>query len=286
MNGVKELKEIVRDQHRGIPRGIYSICSSHPYVIQSALHRAKGDGSMVLIESTSNQVNQFGGYTGMKPEDFRDFVHSQARKNEFPPDRIVLGGDHLGPIPFKGEAAGSAMGKASVMVQRFVEAGFVKIHLDTSVPLGAEKSIDPAKIALRCSRLCRVCEDTYRRMGKSKRPAPVYVIGTEVPAPGGSDEVEEGVRVTSEHDLGETVSLTRNAFLREGLGDAWERVIAVVVQPGVEFGDHRIVEYKREKAAELSSKIKEFPNIVFEAHSTDYQRLEKLIQRIIRGWKN
>jgi D-tagatose-1,6-bisphosphate aldolase subunit GatZ/KbaZ len=284
MNGVEELKEIVRDQHRGKMRGVYSICSSHPYVIQAALRRAKGDGSMVLIESTSNQVNQFGGYTGMKPEDFRDFVYSHAREMEFPIHRLILGGDHLGPVPFKGESVNSAMGKASVMVQRFVEAGFVKIHLDTSVPLGAEGPINPAEIATRCSRLCRMCEDTYMRMGISGRPAPVYVIGTEVPAPGGSDEVEEGVRVTSEEDLGETISLTRDAFRREGLSDAWERVIAVVVQPGVEFGDHRIIEYNRANARELSSKIKEFPNIVFEAHSTDYQQLEKLRELIQDGF--
>ena len=51
-------------------KGIYSICSAHPWVLGAAMKQALDDGTPLLIESTSNQVDQFGGYTGMKPADF------------------------------------------------------------------------------------------------------------------------------------------------------------------------------------------------------------------------
>ena len=60
--------------HAGKPRGITSVCSAHPIVIEAALRLAKRLGRPALIEATCNQVNQDGGYTGMTPADFRDFV--------------------------------------------------------------------------------------------------------------------------------------------------------------------------------------------------------------------
>lgn len=287
MNGAEILKDIVLDQHRGDLRGIYSICSSHPWVIDASLEQAGRDGSVVLIESTSNQVNQFGGYTGMTPRDFRDFVLSQSRNRGISDERVILGGDHLGPIPFQAEDADTAMTKASDMMRRFVEAGFVKIHLDTSIPLGGETSIDPALVAERCARLCRVCEETYRGMahgGGGVSLAPVYIIGTEVPVPGGSDEVEEGVRVTSVEDFEETVRVTRDAFVREKLENGWDRVIAVVVQPGVEFGDRSVLEYNRKDASHLAQKLRDYPSLVFEAHSTDYQTARKMKEMVEDGF--
>lgn len=287
MNGAEILKDIVLDQHRGNLRGIYSICSSHPWVIDASLEQAVRDGSIVLIESTSNQVNQFGGYTGMTPRDFRDFVLSQSRDRGISDDRVILGGDHLGPIPFQAEDADTAMTKASDMVRQFVEAGFVKIHLDTSIPLGGETAIETALVAERCARLCRVCEETYSGMargGGGAFLAPVYIIGTEVPVPGGSDEVEEGVQVTSVEDFEETVRVTREAFVREKLENGWDRVIAVVVQPGVEFGDRSILEYNRKDASPLAQKLRDYPDLVFEAHSTDYQTARKMKEMVEDGF--
>ena len=52
---------------------------------------------LALIEATSNQVNQDGGYTGMTPADYRDFVGAIADRVGFPRERLALGGDHLGP---------------------------------------------------------------------------------------------------------------------------------------------------------------------------------------------
>jgi D-tagatose-1,6-bisphosphate aldolase subunit GatZ/KbaZ len=66
----------------------------------------------------------------------------------------------------------------------------------------------------------------------ARRPQPQYVIGTEVPAPGGSEDSDPDEIITSPSDLEETISATKAAFERRGLHDAWNRVIAVVVEPG------------------------------------------------------
>ena len=83
----------------GIPLGIYPVCSAHPWVVRAAAEQAVNDGTLLLIEATSNHVNQFGGYTGMKPEAFRNFVLSSVGQVGLAPDALVLGGDHLGPTP-------------------------------------------------------------------------------------------------------------------------------------------------------------------------------------------
>jgi D-tagatose-1,6-bisphosphate aldolase subunit GatZ/KbaZ len=283
MNSTEFFRNLIREQKRGKPVGVYSVCSSHPAVMDAALAEAQRDESVVLIESTSNQVNQFGGYTGLTPKGFRDFVFQRADAAGFDRSRILLGGDHLGPVPFQGEDPASAMDKARVMVARFIEAGFAKIHLDTSIPLGGRTSIETEEVADRCAELCLVCEDAYGRQGAGG-PEPVYIIGSEVPVPGGSDEVYEGVRVTSAEDFEETVEITGQAFRRKGLGGAWERVIAAVVQPGVEFGDQKVLEYCREDAASLSARLGAYPGLVFEAHSADYQTRRALTQMVEDGF--
>lgn len=89
------MKDIITRHKSGEHIGICSVCSAHPLVIEAALRFDLSTNNKVLIEATSNQVNQFGGYTGMQPADFRDFVYNIARTVGFPAERIILGGDHL-----------------------------------------------------------------------------------------------------------------------------------------------------------------------------------------------
>ncbi len=264
------LDEIISAQKRGEAKGIPSICSAHPYVIQQSLKVSKTFGDSALIESTCNQVNQFGGYTGMTPAKFVEYVCAIAKENNFPFENIILGGDHLGPNVWQNEPAESAMQKSAVMVKDYVQAGFVKIHLDCSMKLGddSDGALDVEVSARRVARLAKVAEE----FGNGNLR---YVIGTEVPVPGGAQEHEETVSVTNVEDVQRTIQVTRQAFYREGLQSAWERVIAVVVQPGVEFGDDFILPYKPESAKELSRFI-ESQVVIYEVHSTDYQTREAL----------
>lgn len=290
MTGNDYLQNLVALQKRGIPEGIYSICSADSYVITAAMKKALTDDTFVLIEATSNQVNQFGGYMGMKPEDFREFVHMIARRIGLPLQRIILGGDHLGPNPWKDEEAEVALKKACEMIKAYVTAGFSKIHLDASMYLGGDQGDrsrlpDHQLIAERTSLLALAAEEAFAKVKKSSPNAtpPVYVIGTEVPVPGGNTRAEQELKVTEVSDFANTVKVSREAFHRHGLHDAWQRVMAVVVQPGVEFGHSNVRDYDREKARKLCDSLKYFPNLVFEGHSTDYQRRENLKHMVEDG---
>lgn len=282
------LKNIVEAQKKGIPSGMYSACTANALAIEAVMDRALKDKDYVLIESTANQVDQFGGYTGMKPVDFAEFVLSIARKVGFPEDKIILGGDHLGPLTWKDEPAETAMEKAKELVKQYVMAGFTKIHIDTSMHLGDDNpntKLDTGIVAERGAILADVAERAYAQY-KEENPeavAPVYIVGSEVPIPGGSQEEEEGVQVTSVSDFQETVEVFKKAFEKYNLENAWENVIAVVVQPGVEFGDDSVHEYDRSAAAELTSAIKDYPNVVFEGHSTDYQTPQALKEMVEDG---
>ncbi len=288
MTNKHPLKDLVEKQKNGIPEGIYAACSANEYVIEAAMERALLAKTYVLIEATANQVNQFGGYTGMKPVDFRDFVYSIAKKITFPFEKIILGGDHLGPLTWKNEPENTAMEKSLELIRQYVLAGFTKIHIDTSMHLGGDCiacQLSTRVIAERGAILCRGAEDAFRELIVSNPTAvrPVYIVGSEVPIPGGSQDEDEGIQVTKVLDFENAVDAFKQAFLRYNLSSAWENVIAVVVQPGVEFGDETIHEYSREGAQELSMALKKYPGIVFEGHSTDYQTPKSLKEMVEDG---
>ena len=143
----------------------------------------------------------------------------------------------------------------------------------TDTPLSIEVS------AARAAALCAAAEEAYAQLPADAPPVS-YVIGTEVPAPGGEQEAASEIHVSSVADTQATIELTRQAFLERGLASAWERVIAVVVQPGVEFGDEVIFDYRRDRAAPLSRFIEGYEHLVYEAHSTDYQTRQALRQMV------
>lgn len=284
------LKKIVELQKQGKSVGIYSVCSANGYVIEAALKRGLSDGSCVLIESTANQCDQNGGYTGMKPADFKKFVLDIADRNGFDRNRVFLGGDHLGPLTFAGKDEPEAMADAEELICHYVGAGFTKIHIDTSMKVNSDAPdirLSDEIIAGRGARLAQVAEDTYRQVLEKDPDAvpPVYIIGSEVPIPGGAVGSEDnGVQVTKVEDFKNTVAAFEKAFRDAGLGqDVWDRVIGVVVQPGVEEKDSGCTEYDREKAKDLMASIKEFPGLVFEGHSTDYQTKIKLRELVEDG---
>jgi D-tagatose-1,6-bisphosphate aldolase subunit GatZ/KbaZ len=267
--------EILANNKKVGASGMYSVCSANAAVLEACFRQAREDESILLIESTSNQVDQEGGYTGMKPVDFVGYVNSIASRVGFPKEMILLGGDHLGPNKWQVLPAGQAMNHAVVLVEEYVKAGFQKIHLDTSM-FCADDQVDPDKplgdeiVASRAAILCRAAEKAWKEFCPAY-PKPVYVIGTEVPPPGGAQQEEDIIIPTKPEDAARTIEVTRQSFVDVGLADAWERVVAVVVQPGVEYGDDRVFKYNRALAGELSSKIREYDMLVYEAHSTDYQ---------------
>ena len=134
MNSARDIfLELLSKNKQGAGKGIYSICSAHPEVLEACFQQAADDHSMILIESTSNQVDQFGGYTGMKPADFVRFVYTLADKTGYPREKILLGGDHLGPNAWQSLSSKEAMTHARDLIREYIIAGYQKIHLDTSM---------------------------------------------------------------------------------------------------------------------------------------------------------
>jgi D-tagatose-1,6-bisphosphate aldolase subunit GatZ/KbaZ len=264
-------------------KGIPSICSAHPAVIEAAMRHAGRRGCHLLIEATCNQINQDGGYTGMTPADFRAFVEAIARETGFALEKLILGGDHLGPNPWKHLAAAEAMAKASVMIDAYARAGFTKLHLDTSMGCAGEPvALSDNITAERAARLAAVVEGAIEG---AAAPAPVvYVIGTEVPIPGGAMEALHDLEVTGADAVRDTIAIHRDAFEKAGATSAFSRVIAAVVQPGVEFGNENVIPYAHEKAADLSAALAGMAGLVFEAHSTDYQTQDNLRRLVLDGF--
>jgi D-tagatose-1,6-bisphosphate aldolase subunit GatZ/KbaZ len=262
--------------------GIYSVCSSHLFVLKAAFARALKDNSQVLLEATCNQVNQFKGYSGMTPADFTAYVRSVAEKIKFPKDRLIIGGDHLGPHVWRSQPAESAMANAEILVEQCVLAGYGKIHLDASMALGDDPK-DPLDMEISAKRAARLClaSEAAAKKRSSKTLFPLYVVGAEVPTPGGSLASVRDVPVTDPADLSQYLDCCENEFKKLGLEDAWTRVIAVVVQPGIDFGQLWVAPYRSKPASDLSAFHDSLPHaMTYEIHATDYQKPRALIQMV------
>ncbi len=268
--------------------GIPSFCTANDLVIEACLKQALRFDDYVLVEATANQVNQFGGYTGMKPADYRDFVYQIADGIGFPREKLILGGDHLGPLTWQSETEQDAMAKSIELVKLFVLAGFKKIHLDTSMRVAddpTDQMLTDETIARRGAILYEACEEAYQELWK-KNPQevrPAFIIGSEVPIPGGAQEAEDSIQVTSPEAVEKTLRVYREQFEKRGLMDAFDNIIGIVVQPGVEFGDADLYHYDRAKATELTEAMKKYDNIVLEGHSTDYQSPKSLQEMVEDG---
>lgn len=274
---MKQLTDRVAAHKSGAANGIYAVCSAHPLVLEAALRFAASHGTPLLVEATSNQVDQFGGYTGMTPQDFRHFVERLAHAQNFPLSELILGGDHLGPNRWQAQPSEVAMDHAETLIRSYVAAGFKKIHLDCSMSCADDPvPLTDDIVAARAARLAAVAEATCRQLGVE--PDLVYVIGTEVPVPGGAHETLSTLAVTTPQA---TLEAHRHAFERAGLHDLWPRIIGLVVQPGVEYDHASVIDYQPQPAAALSQLTTRFDTLIYEAHSTDYQRPPALRQLVV-----
>ena len=217
------------------------------------------------MEATSNQVDSSVG-TRDGPDDFRELVLGMARGHGLPEARCSGWGSPR-PEPVA-EAPRGGGWRTRKVVEAYVTAGFAKIHLDCSMPLGDDPAPpDDDLVAERAARLARTAERAAAR-GTDR---PLYVVGTEVPIPGGAHEALGELKPTPADAARDTIERHERAFAEAGLEDAWERVISLVVQPGVEFDHMRVIDYERAATGELRRVPEDHPHLVFEAHSTDYQ---------------
>ena len=265
------LRDILVRRGSGGPLGLPSFCTANPLVLEAVLGYCARHNLPALVEATANQVNQFGGYTGMKPADFAAFVRDLARKSGLPEGQLILGGDHLGPLTWASEPEASAMEKGEALVALYAAAGFSKLHLDTSMRLGDDDPAIPLPVAVAARRGARLARAALNAWRGTEPPA--FIIGSEVPIPGGASGEEDGLSPTTPEALDEAITAYRAAFEAADIADAWPLVAAVVVQPGVEFSGTGIHPYDSAKAAPLMAALGQYEGLVFEGHSTDYQPL-------------
>ncbi len=262
------LRQVIAANRAGLSAAIPSVCSAHPDVIAAALALARDKARPIVIEATSNQVNQDGGYTGMTPAKFADHVAALAAGSGIDADHVILGGDHLGPQVWRAGDADAAMVKAHEMVAAYVKAGFTKIHLDCSEGCKGE----PAQLgddlaATRAAALARTCLD------HAPDPAAlVFVVGTEVPPPGGARADETGaIAATTAKAARATLAAHQAAFAAAGIAEGWAQVGGLVVQPGVEFSPMQVHHLPKDRDPGLRAALAGHDGICLEAHSTDYQ---------------
>jgi len=270
-----DISSLLHRNRSGETVGLPCFCTANEMVLRSIFQYAQQHQVPAVIEATCNQVNQEGGYTGLKASDFRNWMESLMKEYGVSPDAIVLGGDHLGPNPWRHLPAEQAMEKADVLVKDYAQAGFKKIHLDASMACGGEATPSFELVAERAARLCKIAEQNSPNVDEL-----TYIIGTEVPIPGGETDDMDELTLTSVARLNETIDTHLEAFEREGLSHVWPKVVSVVTQPGVDFSHTAIHRFEAEKAVELANAVKGFDNITFEAHSTDYQPTDALTELV------
>jgi D-tagatose-1,6-bisphosphate aldolase subunit GatZ/KbaZ len=254
------LAQIIAQSRAGDPAAIPSVCSAHPEVLAASLRLAQTLDRPLVIEATSNQVNQEGGYTGMRPAGFIAHVHALADQTGTDRARLVFGGDHLGPQAWRKLPAEEAMARAHVMVAAYAAAGFSKIHLDCSEGCAGEPAqLADAVTVPRAADLARTAIAHIRD--------PLFVVGTEVPPPGGARH-DEGADIppTTPANARATLDAHMAAFADIG------RIGGLVVQPGVEFSPMAVHHLPLDRDPGLRQAIAHHPGVVLEAHSTDYQR--------------
>ncbi len=281
------IQEMMEQRRQGKKCGIPSYCTANPLALEIILKRAKQLQMPVLIEATANQVNQYGGYTGMLPKDFYEMIQKMAGEIGVPEELIILGGDHLGPLTWQNLPEKEAMEKSVELVYQYAKAGFTKIHLDTSMKVAddPEGLLSTETIARRGAELYKASMKGYEER-KAEVPdamRPVFIIGSEVPIPGGAQEAEDSLSVTSPEAFQDTVATYKHIFEEAGVKEGWKDVVAVVVQPGVEFGDDQVFLYDHDAATVLCSALEKYPEVCFEGHSTDYQSAECLKNMVNDG---
>lgn len=279
------LKAIFNGQTAG-QQGVFSVCTANPLVLRASMLHAKSHGYVVVIEATANQVNQFGGYTGMQPQDYVNLVESIRTEVGLAKEQLILGGDHLGPLTWQKLPECEAMENSRRLVSDFTAAGFTKIHLDTSMRVADDDPDAPLDVrvcARRGAELAKCVMAAYeaRRARDPAAVRPVLVIGSEVPIPGGSQEHEDSITPTAPEEFRRQYQVFREEF--EKAGAPFEDVVAFVVQPGVEFGDDFAFQYDPQRAASLCAAVKDYAPLVFEGHSTDYQLTSSLANMVRDG---
>jgi len=250
-------------------KALPSFCTSNIDVLNSILFFCHIKKLPCLIECTSNQVNQNGGYTNKNPKIFINEILNISKKINFDKNKLFLGGDHLGPLPWKNKNKDLAIKKSIVLIENFLKEEFCKIHIDTSIKCKDDKYINNEIIFDRTSKI--LSHPKIKKKIKNK----FIIIGTEVPLSGSGDT--EKVVVTKQKQIEDEVRKFRDILKSLKIKN---KLFGLVVEPGMKYNHSSILKPNLSSFSK-KKKLSKKNNFVYEAHSTDYQSqliLKKLVK--------
>ena len=210
-------------------KALPSFCTSNLDVLKSILIYSKKKKLPCLIESTSNQVNQYGGYTNLKPKQFHKKIFNLAKSINFSKKNLYLGGDHLGPLPWKNEKSKKSLRNSVVLINDYIKANYCKIHLDTSIKCADDKNIDHVKIFDRTKYLLKKINL------KNKINRIFLVIGSEVPLSGSNEKGR--IKISKINDIRSEIDKFKkllNKLYKKQMS------FALVIEPGMRYLNYTI----------------------------------------------
>jgi D-tagatose-1,6-bisphosphate aldolase subunit GatZ/KbaZ len=254
-------------------KALPSFCTSNIEVIKTILFFCNIKKFPCLIECTSNQVNQNGGYTNKTPKMFIKEILNISKKINFDSKKLFLGGDHLGPLPWKKENTKSAIKNSILLINQFLKYNFCKIHIDTSIKCKDDKYINSEIIFNRTNKILN--DFNIKRKIKNK----FLVIGTEVPLSGSGDNNK--IVKTSKKQIVSEVTKFKEILKKLNLKS---NLFGLVIEPGMKYKHFSITtpkfpDFIKKKIISLKK------NFVYEAHSTDYQKKSTLKQLVKNNFK-
>ena len=214
-------------------KALPSFCTSNIEVIKTILFFCNIKKLPCLIECTSNQVNQNGGYTNKTPKMFIKEILNISKKTKFDSKKLYLGGDHLGPLPWKKENTKTAIKNSISLINQFLKYNFCKIHIDTSIKCRDDKYINSEIIFNRTNKILN--DFNIKKKIKNK----FLVIGTEVPLSGSGDNNK--IVKTSKKQIVSEVTKFKEILKKLNLKS---NLFGLVIEPGMKYKHFSITKPK------------------------------------------
>jgi D-tagatose-1,6-bisphosphate aldolase subunit GatZ/KbaZ len=255
-------------------KSLPSFCTSNFLVLKILIKFCKKKKLPLLIETTSNQVNQFGGYTNLTPKKFIKKILLDLKKEKFNRKLFFYGGDHLGPLPWQKFGQLKSLERSKKLIKSYIDSGAQKIHIDTSIKLRHDKNFSKKEILKRTQNL-------FNNLNLDKINNIFFVFGTEVPfAGGGIKKNQSAAKFSAKSAINES-DFVKKLLLKKF---NYNKYFALVIDTNMEFFDRKIIKPNLKNLTEIVKYSKK-KNFYFEAHSTDYQSLNTLKKLVKNNFK-
>ena len=236
---------IIESHRQGAAEGICSVNSSESLVLRAVVRQSLSGTMPLLVEHGENSQS---------PAEFAVNVEKLTQAEDFPVERLMLGGGRLHSCIRQRISRADFIQKTRQYVEECIRAGFGKIYLDADA---AGDGADVREVAQTLAALCLSAEGATANENKSFSK-PCYVIGMPP-------------SISSVEKVSEIWQAASAAFATAGLDDAWQRVVALAVQPEIGFSDNHVVEYKTASCTDLRAFSEKDGSFVYQVPVADYQ---------------